>query len=89
MQYPCTNCVYKPVCGSPRTEPCAGRQTKTEKRKSFNKMVSDLYEECLDMDWKDYEEFEDLDKSYLEDLIQKHGYNRAREILVELEYINS
>lgn len=83
MSYPCTNCVYKPVCGSPRTEPCAGRQTKTEKRKSFNKMVSDLYEEILDMDFRDYEETEDLDKSHIANLIRKLGYNRAREILFE------
>lgn len=86
MQYPCTNCVYKPVCGSPRTEPCAGRQTKTEKRKSFNKMVSDLYEELLDMDFRDYAETEELDKSYIANLIRKHGYNRAREILFEKQF---
>ena len=86
MQYPCTNCVYKPVCGSPRTEPCAGRTTKTEKRKSFNKMVSDLYEELLDMDFRDYEETEEKDKSYIADLIQKLGYNRAREILFEKQF---
>ena len=44
-------------------------------------MVSDLYEECLDMDWKDFEEFENIDKSHIANLIRKHGYNRAREIL--------
>lgn len=85
MQYPCTNCVYKPVCGSPRTEPCTGRQTKTEKQKEFAKMVSDLYNEFLDMDYKDYEEFECTDKEYIAKLISKYGYNRAREILFENE----
>lgn len=80
---PCTNCVYLHVCGdTSRSEPCKGRQTKTEKRKELAKMVDDLYNEFLDMDYKDYEEFECADKEYIARLISKHGYNRAREILL-------
>ena len=33
-KYPCRNCVYFVACGQVgRTEPCAGRMTKTEKKK--------------------------------------------------------
>ena len=31
---PCINCVYFKVCGSTtRTEPCKGRQTKSERKR--------------------------------------------------------
>lgn len=34
IKHPCQGCIYFPVCGkSGRTEPCAGRVTKTEKKK--------------------------------------------------------
>lgn len=35
---PCINCIYYSNCGSTtRTEPCAGRMTKTDKKKEANK----------------------------------------------------
>ena len=34
-KHPCQNCVYFPVCGEhTRTEPCEGRQTKTDVKKA-------------------------------------------------------
>lgn len=33
VKYPCRNCVYFKICGeNTRTEPCKGRQTKTEQK---------------------------------------------------------
>lgn len=33
VKHPCQGCVYYKACGNPgRTEPCKGRQTKTEQK---------------------------------------------------------
>lgn len=35
VKYPCRNCVYFATCGeNTRTEPCNGRQTKSEKKRN-------------------------------------------------------
>jgi hypothetical protein len=37
VKKPCINCVYFKTCGSTtRTEPCAGRETKSDKKKNKN-----------------------------------------------------
>lgn len=37
VKKPCAGCVYFNACGdSSRTEPCAGRMTKTEQKKQQN-----------------------------------------------------
>ena len=34
-KHPCINCIYFKVCGEPsRTEPCEGRETKRDKKRS-------------------------------------------------------
>lgn len=41
--YPCRNCVYIAACGSTtRTEPCKGRQTKTERKSFLEQLNSEM-----------------------------------------------
>ena len=44
-KHPCQNCVYFDVCGEhTRTEPCKGRQTKTDVKKSQQTPDRRVYE---------------------------------------------
>lgn len=46
-----------------------------------------LYEECLDMDFRDHKETMEADIGFLNQMISTFGFDKTRALLVEAEYI--
>ena len=66
VKHPCVGCVYFTACGSTgRTEPCAGRTTKADRKKDESRMT--YWDEKLgsylltEKGWDKYK-FADIDK---------------------------